>query len=232
MSLLCRADSGSGPGLQALRPRCDTPGRVTPARLTGSILGQAVGDALGFVVESQPPEVAREYVEDCLRAGRAGDRAHPHFPFGQYTDDTQLARELLRSFRECAGWDPANFSARLAALFRDGREVGAGRGTRSAAMRLLAGIPWNQSGTPAPYAGNGSAMRAGPLGLLLPDRTTMIRVAREQTRVTHLDPRCAAGAAAIARGVALAAQPGTIEREAFLADVAGCAAEDDASFAG
>jgi ADP-ribosylglycohydrolase len=205
---------------------------VTAAQLTGSILGQALGDAVGFVVESQPPEVAAEYVNHCLRAGRAGDRAHPQFPFGQYTDDTQLARELLRSFRECAGWDPADFAARVAALFRDGREVGAGRGTRSAAARLLAGIPWDESGMPAPYAGNGSAMRAGPLGVLLPDRTSMIRVAREQSRVTHLDRRCAAGAIAVARAVALAPQPGPLDPAAFLADVASCAGEDDAPFAG
>jgi poly(ADP-ribose) glycohydrolase ARH3 len=205
---------------------------VISEQLTGLILGQALGDALGFVVESQPPEMAGEYVADWLRTGRAGDRAHPQFPFGQYTDDTQLARELLRSFRERAGWDPAGFAARLAALFRDGRDVGSGRGTRSAALRLLAGIPWDRSGTPAPYAGNGSAMRAGPLGLLVPDRVAMMRAAREQSRITHLDLRCAAGAVAIARGVALATKSGPVDPGAFLSDVADCANEADASMAG
>ncbi len=78
---------------------------MTAERLTASILGQALGDALGFVVEAEPPEVARAYVDDCLRAGRAGERSHPQYPFGQYTDDTQLARELLRSFQEAGGWD-------------------------------------------------------------------------------------------------------------------------------
>jgi ADP-ribosylglycohydrolase len=204
---------------------------VISAQLTGSILGQALGDALGFVVESEPPEVAREYVDDWLRTGRAGQRPHPQFPFGQYTDDTQLARELLRSFHDRAGWDPAGFADRLAALFRDGRAVGAGKGTHSAALRLLAGVPWDRSGTPAPYAGNGSAMRAGPLGLLLPNRATMLRATREQSRITHCDPRCAAGAAAIARGVALAAQAGPVGQGTFLSDIADCAAEADASMA-
>jgi ADP-ribosylglycohydrolase len=74
-------------------------------------------------------------------------------------------------------------------------------------------------------------MRAGPLGLLVPDRAAMIHAAREQSRITHVDPRCAAGAVAIARAVALAAQPGPIDRRAFLSDVAACAAEDDASMA-
>jgi ADP-ribosylglycohydrolase len=201
-------------------------------QLTGSILGQALGDALGFVVEAQPPEVARDYVNGWLRAGRAGDRAHPQFPFGQYSDDTQLARELLRSFGERGRWDPAAFATRVAELFHQGCDVGAGRGTRTAALRLLAGVPWNESGTPAPYAGNGSAMRAGPLGLLLPDRAAMMRAAREQSRVTHLDARCAAGAIAIARAVALAAGDEPVDSNAFLADVADCAEADDASVAG
>lgn len=201
-------------------------------RLTGLILGQALGDALGFVVEAQPPEVAREYVEQWLRAGRAGERAHPEFPFGQYTDDTQLSRELLRSFRERGRWETEAFAVRVAELFRERRDVGAGRGTRAAALRLLAGVPWHESGTPAPYAGNGSAMRAGPLGLLLPDRVAMIRAAREQSRLTHLDPRCAAGAITIARAVALAARREPVDAGAFLSDIAGCAEGDDASVAG
>ena len=201
-------------------------------QLTGSILGQALGDALGFVVEAQPPTVAREYVDQWLRVGRAGERAHPRFPFGQYTDDTQLSRELLQSFRERGRWDPAAFSVRLAELFRERRDVGAGRGTRAAALRLLAGVPWDASGTPAPYAGNGSAMRAGPLGILLPDRVAMTRAGREQSRITHLDPRCAAGAITIARAVALAARREPVDPAAFLSDVAGCAEGDDASVAG
>ena len=177
LPLLRRADPGAGPGVQALRPGRGTRPRVTADRLAGSILGQALGDALGFVVEAQPPEVARVYVEGWLRAGRAGEWPHPQFPFGQYSDDTQLARELLRSFRDAGGWQPSVFAGRLAELFRERRDVGAGRGTRSAALRLLMGVPWNESGTPAPYAGNGAAMRAGPLGLLLPDQEAMCRAA-------------------------------------------------------
>jgi ADP-ribosylglycohydrolase len=204
---------------------------VTGDRLAGSILGQALGDALGFVVESHPPEVARVYVDGWLRAGRVGEWAHPQFPFGQYSDDTQLARELLRSFQDAGGWDPAAFAGRLAELFRERRDVGAGRGTRSAALRLLMGVPWHESGTPAPYAGNGAAMRAGPLGLLFSDREGMCRAAREQSRVTHLDSRCAAGAVTVARAVALAAGHAAYDAPAFLNDVAECAESDDVSVA-
>jgi len=197
-------------------------------RLVGAILGQALGDALGFVVESEPPAVARDYVSRCLRAGRAGDRCHPHFPFGQYTDDTQLARELLGSFVDQGQWDPGAFARRLADLFRDHRDVGAGEGTRSAARRLLEGVSWRESGTPAPYAGNGSAMRAGPLGGLISDCDALCRAAREQSRITHLDSRCAAGAVVLARAVALAPL-GRLDPEAFLADLVQCASPTDSS---
>jgi ADP-ribosylglycohydrolase len=202
---------------------------MTSDRLAGSILGQALGDALGFVVEAQPPEVARAYVEDWLRAGRAVERSHPQFPFGQYSDDTQLARELLRSFRERGGWDPAAFANRLAQLFRDRRDVGAGRGTRSAALRLLMGVPWFESGAPAPYAGNGSAMRAGPLGLLLSERHAICRAAGEQSRITHRDPRCAAGAVAVACAVSIAGRREPIDTVGFLVEISDAAKVDDSS---
>jgi ADP-ribosylglycohydrolase len=198
------------------------PGREPADRLAGAILGQALGDALGFVVEAQAPEVALDYVTHCLRTGRAGERCHQDFPFGQYSDDTQLARELIGSFVDCGRWHPEAFARRLAELFRDRRDVGAGEGTRSAAQRLLGGVHWRESGTPAPYAGNGSAMRAGPLGVLIPDRSVVCQVAQEQSRITHQDPRCAAGAVVLARAVALASlQP--LDRDAFLAELIQCA---------
>jgi poly(ADP-ribose) glycohydrolase ARH3 len=199
------------------------------SRLAGALLGQALGDALGFVVEAHPPGVAETYVRDWLRAGRAGVRAHSDFPFGQYSDDTQLARALLLGVRDAGGWHPEAFARRVAELFADAAAVGAGQGTRSAALRLLAGVSWREAGTPAPYAGNGSAMRAAPLGLLFDDPATVRAAAREQSRVTHQDPRCAAGAVAVAGAAWLAASPGPIEPGAFLETLARWTAEDDTS---
>ncbi|HET7239712.1 MAG TPA: ADP-ribosylglycohydrolase family protein [Gemmatimonadales bacterium] len=201
-------------------------------RLTGCLLGQALGDALGFVVEAQPPDVAEAYVRDWLLAGRAGARAHPDFPFGQYSDDTQLARELLISVRDIGGWHPAAFAARIAELFRAGADVGAGDGTRGAAQRLLAGASWLESGTPAPYAGNGSAMRAAPLGLLFAGDPAALRTAvRDQSRITHLDPRCAAGAVAVAGAALLATAPGPLDPREVLRQLTPWVGAEDASVA-
>ena len=205
---------------------------VLRTRLVGALLGQALGDALGFVVEAQPAVVAAAYVRECLQPGRAGERGHPQWPFGQYSDDTQLARELLVSVREAGGWDPAAFARGVAELFRQGRDVGAGPGTRGAAARLIEGVSWRESGTPAPYAGNGSAMRVAPVGLLFRGNAdTMRAVAREQSLITHADPRCAAGAVAVAGAVALAATPGPLDFRVFLETLVRWVRQEDASVA-
>ena len=191
--------------------------------VAGSLLGLALGDALGFVVEGEPPAAAAAYVTDCLRPGRAADRARPGHRFGQYSDDTQLARELLASFLDTGGtWEPAVFAGRIARLFQQGADVGAGPGTRSAALRVVAGIPWTEAATPAPYAGNGAAMRAGPLGPLLAKRPDELRrVVVEQSAVTHRDPRCAAGALAIAGAAGIAATSSSLVSGKLLETLAG-----------
>ncbi len=66
-------------------------------------------------------------------------------------------------------------------------------------------------------------MRSAPLGLLLPDRAAMCRAAVEQARITHLDSRCGAAAAVVARAAALAALRRPLHRAEFLEDLAGCA---------
>lgn len=182
------------------------------------------------MVEAEPPQVAAAYVSEWLLAGRAGERHHRSFPFGQYSDDTQLARELLLSVRAAGRWIPAAFAGRVAELFRTGRDVGAGPGTRAAAERLLAGTSWRESGSPSPYAGNGSAMRVAPLGVLFGDDPNAVRLAApEQSRITHRDPRCAAGAVAVAGTVALAAAPGPLDARALLSTVAGWAEAEEPS---
>jgi ADP-ribosylglycohydrolase len=187
-------------------------------RYAGSVIGQALGDALGFVVEGHAAAACRSYVEDYLRTGRAGELGRAPFAFGQYTDDSQLARELLISFVEVGAFDPGDFARRVAAIFTERRIVGRGRTTEAAALRLADGVPWHEAGTPAPSAGNGSAMRAGPIGLMFrQDPAALARAAHDQGRVTHADPRCSAGAVAIADAVALALD-GQVAAPDFLAD--------------
>jgi ADP-ribosylglycohydrolase len=64
-------------------------------------------------------------------------------------------------------------------------------------------------------------MRAGPIGLFFsdnPDR--LVQAAHDQGRITHQDPRCSAGAIAIAGAVALVLQEEQIEPVSFATQLA------------
>ena len=181
-------------------------------RFSGSLIGQCLGDALGFPVEGFPPEDCARYVDETMRGegARMGERRP--FPFGQYTDDSQLARELMQSYAACGGFDPEDYARRIAAIFSEDRIVGRGLAIHRAAMRLADGVGWEEAGEPAPVAGNGSAMRAGPMGLLFHDDPgARARAAHDQGRITHRDPRCAAGAVTIAAAVAMAMEDEPVE---------------------
>jgi ADP-ribosylglycohydrolase len=198
----------------------------------GCLVGQALGDALGFVVEGQPPTFCRRYVDERLGRGRVGGLGRGPFPLGQYSDDTQLARELMQSYAARERFDPEDYARRIAAIFSEGRIVGRGRATEEAAERLARGAPWQEAGTPPPSAGNGSAMRAGPIGLLFyDDLEALLLAAAEQGIITHRDPRCSAGAIAIAGAVALALRTGPVERLEFLGKIADLAEPVEPSFA-
>ena len=189
-------------------------------QFSGCLIGQCLGDALGFLVEGYPPSICRKYVTETMRGGGPGDRGRGSFPFGQYTDDSQLARELIQSYVACKEFKPDDYASRIAAIFAQGRIVGRGRATDAAARRLIQGVSWEEAGTPSPSAGNGSAMRAAPIGLFFFDEPEqLIRAAHDQGRITHQDRRCSAGAVAIAGAVAWALQGIPIQPVPFLSQL-------------
>jgi ADP-ribosylglycohydrolase len=136
------------------------------------------------------------------------------------TDDTQLARELLQSIVDAGGFEPAGFATRLLNLVASGRIVGAGPSPNAAARQLAMGTKWYDAGMPPPYASNGAAMRAGPLGLLFgSDPRVLARVVVDQSRVTHQDPRCSAGAMVIAGAAAIAARRQVVRESEVLEEL-------------
>jgi len=200
-------------------------------QFSGCLIGQCLGDALGFVVEGFSPEACKRYVEDFLKTGRTIDFGHFPFPFGQYSDDSQLARELIQSYIACKKFDPADYASRIKLIFAERRIVGWGRATRDAAIRLIQGVSWEESGTPAPSAGNGSAMRAAPIGLIFFDNSQLlITAANDQGRITHQDLRCSAGAVAISGAVAKVLHEKTINPDSFLSSLADWTSTIDPSF--
>src|SRR4051812_22059671 len=95
---LMGSDTYAREGLPMTRPRQE--------QFSGCLIGQCLGDALGCPVEGMPGVICRYYVEEFLRTGRAGSFGRGRYSFGQYTDDSQLARELLQSYVARGQFDP------------------------------------------------------------------------------------------------------------------------------
>ena len=146
---------------------------LTRTSFRGCIIGQCVGDMVGMPVERHSLAECQQYADE-LRSGTVGHREHEHYPFGQYTDDSQLMRELLLSFVACEGFDPADYAQRFTKLHAENRILGCSSASRKVADKLLAGVPWDEAGTPAPYARNGSAMRVAPIGLFFYDDVELL----------------------------------------------------------
>ncbi len=215
---------------------------MVPARekWSGCLIGQCLGDALGAPLEGRDPHSCANYVARVLRAASpsaAIKAAAAHLPpseppLGQYTDDSQLARELMLSYDACGAFEAPDYAERLGALFRADRVVRAGRATQEVGQRIAGGMAYEKVAIPAPSAGNSSAMRAAPIGLFYyDDAAKLIAAARDQSRVTHQDARCAAGAVAIAGAVALAMRPRPLVIESFLSQLAEWVRQIDQSVA-
>jgi ADP-ribosylglycohydrolase len=188
-------------------------------RFRATLLGCAIGDALGFPLEGAPPEaIARIPVlaEDFVARPRG------RYQKGQYTDDTQMTLALAEALVAAEGRaDGRIIASRFALLWSKGTILGAGAACTEAVEHLLQGVPWMSAGASIGRAGNGAAMRASPLGLLHHDDLTRIpRDAEVQGVITHKDPRAQAGGAAIAAGVALCLTDEPLGTEPFCQRVA------------
>ena len=138
----------------------------------------------------------------------------------------------MQSYAAKGRFDPEDYAGRIAAIFSEGRIVGRGRATEEAAERLARGVSWEEAGASPPSAGNGSAMRAGPVGLFFyDDFGGLAEAARQQGIITHRDTRCSAGAIAIAGAVALALREEPIEGLDFLGRLSELTVRVEASFA-
>ncbi|MBT5875976.1 MAG: ADP-ribosylglycohydrolase family protein, partial [Candidatus Latescibacteria bacterium] len=180
-------------------------------QFVGCLVGTCVGDALGYVIEGQTPEQCDTYIKKRIRGGDLEGWT------GQYSDDSQFTRELMQSLVACGTFDPTDYARRICALFVEDRIIGPGMGAIAAARLLAEDVPWYDAGTPAPSAGNGTAMRVAPLGVFYArDHAVLLKSARDQALITHLDPRCIAGAVAIAGAAALTSEDPTGDPVTFV----------------
>jgi ADP-ribosyl-[dinitrogen reductase] hydrolase len=170
-------------------------------RVLGSILGLAIGDALGAPFEFR----RRTQVAFPLPAF---ELPWMGLPPGTWTDDTAMARNLWRSLIDHDGTlDPGDVLERhLAWLRSDPPDVG--NQTRLALTEAAAGTPdaarvvFERRG-PEVSAGNGSVMYCAPLGVVRAWRPeALIEEAPALSRLTHWDGRCQTACLAVTSTVA------------------------------
>jgi len=179
----------------------------TVEQFQGALLGCALGDAVGAWAERRPAAEAKDFATYFIREfdfSKIGTHHHG-MRFGQYTDDTQLTRELMLSLIDEHDFVPEDYAGRIARIFAQDAIVGYGGATQQAAVRLIDGAAWDEAGTPPPRAGNGAAMRAGPIGLFFYyDVTKCIEAAQNQAIITHKAPMSVAAAVTVAMATAMA----------------------------
>jgi ADP-ribosyl-[dinitrogen reductase] hydrolase len=165
-------------------------------RAAGSIIGLAIGDALGAPFEFR----RRTEIPDPLPAF---EEPWMGLPAGTWTDDTAMARNLWTSLIEERGaFEPGDVLDRhLRWLQSDSPDVGnqtrlalqeAGRGTPEAARAIF------ERRGPEVSAGNGSVMYCAPLGVARKrDPERLFTEAPALSRLTHWDGRCATACLAV-----------------------------------
>ncbi|MBI5543438.1 MAG: ADP-ribosylglycohydrolase family protein [Deltaproteobacteria bacterium] len=173
-------------------------------RLAGTLIGTALGDALGLPVEN----LTAQRIE--LLFGRV-----TRFRFlgrtGFVSDDTEHTAFVAQALIE-AGDDPLRGAGAFARRLKGWvlrAPFGVGFATLRACLKLLLLFPASKSGVRS--AGNGAAMRSAILGAFFAEDASRRTAWSEAiARVTHTDPRAVQGAGYVA---ALAAQ--VAQRPAF-----------------
>ena len=200
-------------------------------KFKGTLLGCAVGDALGAPLEGLSAEAIKK------RYGPVTDFIDERFGAGMVTDDTQMTVTLAQAIIEMGRFykDHAafKFGRWMAASDKGVKEArGVGTASATACRRLYQGASPEESGVDS--AGCGAAMRTSPLGLrYYNDLKTLKKTAVEQAKITHTDPEAAAGAAAIAFAVALGVtEDGELDRLSFIQKTADFVAPINKEMAG
>ncbi len=155
------------------------------SRYRGSLLGLAVGDALGTTLEFRSPG-SFDPLTDMVGGGPFGLRP------GEWTDDTSMALCLAESLVERRGFDANDQMERYLRWWREGHLSSTGSCfdvgiTVSSALGRFERTGEPVAGSTDPYnAGNGSIMRLAPVPLFFAaDRAEAIRRAAESSRTTH-----------------------------------------------
>jgi ADP-ribosylglycohydrolase len=161
------------------------------ARFRATLVGLAVGDALGTTVEFSPPGRFAP-LTDMVGGGPF------RLPAGAWTDDTSMALCLAESLVACRGFDPVDQLRRYVRWYREGYWSSTGTcfdiggATRTALERFeRTSEPFPGDAAPR-AAGNGPLMKLAPVVLAYASRPAdAVRHAAESARTTHGAPEAA-----------------------------------------
>ena len=182
---------------------------MAETHIVGSILGTAVGDAMGLPYEGLSRRRA-------TRLFGAPDRHRFLFGRGMVSDDTEHTCIVAQSIIASRG-DVDAFQRQLSwrlRLWLLGLPAGTGLATLRAILRLWIGFSPGKSGVFS--AGNGPAMRAPIIGAAIDDLGLLRRLVRVSTRITHTDAKAEYGALAVALASRMARQNETVAGSDFL----------------
>ncbi len=165
--------------------------KIIENRYLGSMIGLAVGDALGAPVEFTQKD-SFEPIYSYRRGGKF------NVAIGEYTDDTAMMLCLAQSLIEKQGIDQKDQLAKYLKWFEEGymsaneRSIGCGKVTLRALYRYMS-KDCSECGNSrlAKGAGNGSLMRIAPVALFYAnDIKLAMKMAVKSSLTTHGLPIC------------------------------------------
>ena len=177
-----------------------------------SLVGLAVGDAFGTMLDGYGAELARRATKRLISMKR---------PW-RWTDDTAMATSIVEVLAEHGTIDRDALAAAFVRRFESEPDRGYGGGAFDLLTRVAKGASWRDESAAlfngVGSFGNGAAMRAAPIGACFaPDLERVQVEALRSAEPTHAHPDGAAGAVAVAIAAALARTHHP--RATFLAEV-------------
>ncbi|GKH48879.1 MULTISPECIES: ADP-ribosylglycohydrolase family protein [Anaerotruncus] len=182
-------------------------------RILGSLLGGAIGDAMGAATETRTPELIREKFGGYVREFRQApeDTFARGAVAGYVTDDFSLAYYTAREIVKNGGKIDRGVAERSVLTWSEHPEYFdnyAGPTTRAGIARLKGETPaegYSFLACDNAKATNGAGMKIGPVGMLHPgDLDRAVADAVTIIRVTHDNDLAISGGCAIAAAVSCA----------------------------
>lgn len=155
--------------------------RMVQDKSIGTLLGAAVGDALGAPVEFMTAqEISEKY--GTVKEMRGGGAYN--WQCGECTDDTSMMLCSAESLVECGRYNPKDIAKRLVVWYKTSpKDIGST--TKKALSRLSEGVSFIDSGVKEKPT-NGSIMRCAPLSLMYSHQEdALVGASMEVSAITH-----------------------------------------------